>query len=204
MTSLAVVDHGAGNLVSIEQGLRASGADVQIVDTPEGLRSADAVVLPGVGSTGAAMRRLRRDGMDDALREWRGPLLGVCVGLQLFFGSSEEADGASLGLLGGTVRKLPAERLPHMGWNDVATADDPLFAGVPADTPFYFVHSYAPAPEDPSLVIGSAEYEGFSFVAAVRSGNLVGVQFHPERSGPWGLHVLGNFVRSVGVGAHAA
>ena len=83
-------------------------------------------------------------------------------------------------------------------------ANDPLFDGVPPHTPFYFVHSYAPAPEDASLVIGAAEYEGASFAAAVRSGNLVGVQFHPERSGTWGVHVLGNFVRSVEAGAHAA
>lgn len=204
MTRIAVVDHGAGNLVSIEQGLRTAGAEPRIARSPDALTGADAVVLPGVGSTGAAMRRLRDEGLDEALRAWDGPLLGICVGLQLFFAESEEADGASLGLLGGGVRKLAAPRLPHMGWNDIATREDVLFDGIPDGAPFYFVHSYAPEPTDESVVVGTAEYAGTHFVVAVRSGNLAGVQFHPERSGRNGLRVLTNFVRSVRVGSRAA
>ena len=204
MTAIAVVDHGAGNLVSIDQGLRAAGADTKIATVPADLAGADAIVLPGVGSTGAAMRRLRSEGLDEALKNWEGPLLGICVGLQLFFGGSEEADGASLEMIKGTVRKLPAHRLPHMGWNDVATNGDGLFRGIPPAEPFFFVHSYAPEPSDPSIVIGTTEYDGRTFAAAVRSGNLVGVQFHPERSGSGGLRLLANFVQSTGSSAHAA
>ncbi len=204
MTRIAVVDHGAGNLVSIEQGLQVAGADTKIVTSPKELSGADAIVLPGVGSTGAAMRRLQHDGFDTALAEWAKPLLGICVGLQLLFTRSEEADGAALGLLDGVVRKLPAKRLPHMGWNDVAASKDPIFEGVPGETPFYFVHSYAPEPTQDNIVIGTTEYSGQSFVAAIRSANLLGVQFHPERSGRNGLLVLANFVRSIEAGNCAA
>ncbi len=204
MTRVAVIDHGAGNLVSIEQGLRSAGADVVVAASPDQIAGADGVVLPGVGSTGAAMRRLRRVGFDDALRTWPGPLLGICVGLQLLFASSEESDGATLGLLKGEVRKLEAKRLPHMGWNDISLQDDEIFDGIPDGSPFYFVHSFAPVPTDPGLIIGSAEHEGQTFAAAVRSGDLVGVQFHPERSGRRGLQVLANFVDAVGMGSRAA
>ncbi len=197
MTHLAVIDHGAGNLVSIEQGLRTAGADTRIVTSPDGLAGADAVVLPGVGATGAAMQRLVETGMADALRIWQGPLLGICVGLQLLFSGSEESEGRALDLLAGRVKKLDAARLPHMGWNDVETKPDPIFAGIPNHTPFYFVHSYAPEPADAEIVIGSTEYAGSEFTVAVRSGRHVGVQFHPERSGGRGLQVLANFVRSV-------
>ena len=204
MTRIAVIDHGAGNLVSIEQGLASAGAATRIVDRPAQLDGADAIVLPGVGSTGAAMRRLVETDMAGELRAWDGPLLGVCVGLQLLFASSEEADGAALALLPGTVRKLKAQRLPHMGWNDVRMASDPIFEGIPDATPFYFVHTYAPDPEDRETVIGTTDYAGREFTAAVRSGNLVGVQFHPERSGARGLQVLANFVRSCESSAHVA
>jgi glutamine amidotransferase len=197
VTRIAIIDHGAGNLVSIDQGLRSAGADTHIASTPGEMSGADAVVLPGVGSTGAAMRRLRESDMVDTLRQWQGPLLGICVGLQLFFESSEEDDGATLDLLGGRVVRLPAERLPHMGWNDVSISPDPLFAGIADDTPFYFVHSFAPEPRDPGLVIGRTEYAGKEFASAVRSNNVVGVQFHPERSGRDGMQVLANFVRSI-------
>lgn len=193
-----MIDHGAGNLVSVAQGLVRSGAEVEIVETPAGLVGADAVVLPGVGATGAAMSRLRETGLAPAIRDWQGPLLGICVGLQLFFGRSEEDGGNCLDLIpGSVVRLVDAPRLPHIGWNDLHDrADDPLFAGLEPDATFYFVHSYAPVPEDDAVVIARSEY-GRPFVAAVRDGNRVGVQFHPERSGRHGLHILSNFVRHV-------
>ena len=197
MTRITIVDHGAGNLVSIAQGLRRAGAETLVTDTARGFAGADAVVLPGVGSTGAAMSRLAGSGLDAAVRSWEGPLLGICVGLQLFYDESEEAETPALGLLAGSVKRLRADRLPHMGWNDVSLAPDPIFAGIPDGTPFYFVHSYAPEPEDPGSVIGTTDYGGQRIVAAVRSGRLVGVQFHPERSGALGEKVLANFVRSV-------
>lgn len=193
---IAVVDHGAGNLVSIAQGLRRTGAEISIVDNPSDMERADGVVLPGVGRTGAAMARLAATGLDDALRAWDRPLLGICVGLQLFFDRSEEDDGPGLGLLRGTVRRLDAAPLlPHIGWNDVELGDDPIFAGV-QDAVFYFVHSYAPEPADDETTIARSAY-GRPFAAAVRDGRRVGVQFHPERSGRDGLRILANFVDEV-------
>lgn len=197
MTAVAVVDHGAGNLVSIGRGLEAAGATVDVVDHPDGLVGADAVVLPGVGATGAAMKRLGEAGMIDPIREWSGPLLGICVGMQLFFDSSDEADNACLGFISGRVGRLTASPLPHMGWNDVAHNGDPIFRGIPSGATFYFVHSYAPVPTDPTVTIGVADYGGV-FAAAVRDGLRVGVQFHPERSGEAGLTLLANFVTTIG------
>jgi glutamine amidotransferase len=202
---LAVVDHGAGNLVSIAQGLERAGASVVVADSPAGLHGARGVVLPGVGATGAAMRRLEGAGFAGPLRDWRGPLLGICVGLQLFFEESEEDGGACLGLLEGRVEQLrSAPRLPHIGWNDLTHhRPDSLFRGIPSDATFYFVHSYAAVPADGSRIVAESEY-GAPFVAAVRAGNRVGVQFHPERSGPSGLQVLGNFVAECEEAADAA
>jgi glutamine amidotransferase len=194
MTRIAVVDHGAGNLVSIAQGLERAGADVAVVADPAGLAGADGVVLPGVGTTGAAMNRLAAVGMVEPLQSWPGPLLGICVGLQLFFEHSEEDGTDALGLIGGRVERLQgAPLLPHIGWNDVLFKPDPIFEGVPADATFYFVHSFAVVPDDDSTVIAQTRY-GTPFVAAARSGHRVGVQFHPERSGASGLRMLANFV----------
>ncbi len=204
MSGIAVIDHGAGNLVSIAQGLRRAGAHVTIVDQAGDWSGFSGVVLPGVGTTGAAMERLDAHELSDPLRAWRGPLLGICVGLQLFFDDSEEDGSHGLGFLRGSVRRLiDTPRLPHIGWNDVTTQPDPLFAGIPSGAPFYFVHSYAPVAEDDRVVIGRATY-GSPFTAAVRDGNRVGVQFHPERSGQAGLQVLGNFVSICEEAADAA
>ena len=201
--AVAVVDHGAGNLVSIGQGLERAGARVRIADGPAGLEGAAAVVLPGVGATGAAMSRLGQAGLTAPLRAWEGPLLGICVGLQLFFDSSEEDGGPCLGLERGTVRRLEgAPLLPHIGWNSLtfpgngAAVRDRLFEGLGPGDVFYFVHSYAPAPEDPSIVTAHSRYPN-PFTAAVRRGPRVGLQFHPERSGRAGLRVLANFVDEV-------
>ncbi|MDJ0954588.1 MAG: imidazole glycerol phosphate synthase subunit HisH [Acidimicrobiia bacterium] len=194
MTRIAVIDHGAGNLVSIAQGLHRAGATVDVVDNPGDIGSADGIVLPGVGTTGAAMDRLLAADLAGPLRDWEKPLLGICVGLQLFFDHSEEDGTDALGLIRGRVSRLAdAPLLPHIGWNDVGFAADPLFVGVPDDATFYFVHSFAVVPEDESVVIATTEY-GKPFVAAARSGKRVGVQFHPERSGAAGLRMLANFV----------
>ena len=195
MTTIAVVDHGAGNLVSITQGLEKVGAETVLVTEPRQLEGTDGVVLPGVGTTGAAMQRLRKAGFVEPLTAWSGPLLGICVGLQLFFEGSSEDDSTCLGLMDGRVERLQeTPRLPHIGWNDLLmTADDPLWEGLPPDPTFYFLHSYAPAPTDPGVVTGEAQY-GRRFCVAVRDGHRVGVQFHPERSGANGLKVLSNFL----------
>lgn len=195
MTRIAVVDHGAGNLVSIAQGLERAGADALVVDEPAGLGDIDGIVLPGVGTTGAAMKRLSAAAMVEPLRRWQGPLLGICVGLQLFFEHSEEDGTDALGLMAGRVQRLDdAPLLPHIGWNDVSFKPDPLFEGVPADATFYFVHSFAVVPDDRSVIVAETRY-GSSFVAAARAGNRIGVQFHPERSGSAGLRMLANFVQ---------
>jgi len=204
MTLVAVVDHGAGNLVSIAQGLERAGASVVVTGTPDGLQGVDGVVLPGVGTTGAAMDRLTAAGLVEPLRAWDGPLLGICVGLQLFFEHSEEDGTDALGLMPGRVRRLEGTPLlPHIGWNDVSFDSDPIFAGIPDDATFYFVHSFAVVPEDRRAIVAETEY-GRSFVAAVRSGNRIGVQFHPERSGPAGLAMLANFVTACRERARAA
>jgi len=204
LTRIALIDHGAGNLVSAARGLERSGAQVVIVTDPAGLADCDGIVLPGVGTTGAAMARLRYQSLVPALEEWPGPLLGICVGLQLFFDSSDEDGTECLGFIPGTVSELPnAPLLPHIGWNDVALNPDPLFAGLGKSELFYFVHSYAPAASETGDVIGWSEY-GSKFVAAARRDNRVGVQFHPERSGAAGLAVLANFVRSCGEERRAA
>ncbi|MDH3260510.1 MAG: imidazole glycerol phosphate synthase subunit HisH [Acidimicrobiia bacterium] len=204
MTRIAVIDHGAGNLVSIAQGLQDRGARVVIAVAPADLAGMDGIVLPGVGATGAAMDRIRAAGLVEPLTEWHGPLLGICVGLQLFFTTSEEDGGQTLGLIPGTVRRLvSAPRLPHIGWNDLRMRADPLFVGIPDGSTFYFVHSFAPVPEDSAAVIATCSY-GSEFVAAVRSANRVGVQFHPERSGPAGLRILGNFMQECRESADAA
>jgi imidazole glycerol phosphate synthase glutamine amidotransferase subunit len=193
VTNVAVIDHGTGNLVSVTNALTAIGVVPRVVTMPMELESADAVILPGVGATGPAMDRLTDSGMADAVIRWDGPLLGICVGLQLLFDSSDENDQPCLGLMEGTVRRLVAQPLPHMGWNDVTHSQDPLFEDIPNAEPFYFVHSYAPVPTEADKIIATADHGG-RFAAAVRSGTRVGVQFHPERSGKAGLRLLSNFV----------
>lgn len=196
--TIAVIDHGAGNLVSMANALEAVGAEVLVTTRARDLAAADGVVLPGVGHTGAAMRNLRAEGLVDPLRELTTPLLGVCVGLQLFFEGSEEDDEPCLGLIAGRVERLrDAPTLPHMGWNPVTvTQPDPLFDGIADRTPFYFVHSFTPVPADDDRTIATTEH-GRRFCVAARQGTIVGTQFHPERSGTPGLRLLRNWTQSV-------
>lgn len=195
MSRIAVVDHGAGNLVSIAQGLRQAGAEVDVVDSPAGIPGADGVVLPGVGATATVMEGIRRGGFAAPLSRLGVPLLGICVGMQVLFEASEEDGASCLGLLGGVVRRLPAApRLPHIGWNDLDVRHpDPLLAGLDPAPVVYFVHSYAPDPADPADVVATTSY-GTAFPAVVRRGTISGTQFHPERSSATGLRILANFV----------
>ncbi len=159
MTRVVVIDHGAGNLVSIAQGLSRAGAQVDVVDNPSAIGDAAGIVLPGVGTTGAAMERLTSAGLVEPLRQWNRPLLGICVGLQLFFDHSEEDGTDALGIIPGRVQLLEGTPLlPHIGWNDVTFEPDPLFSGVAPDATFYFVHSFAGVPDDESVVIARTEY----------------------------------------------
>ncbi len=216
MTRIAVVDYGAGNLVSIDQALRAAGADVVLARGAGALDGADALVVPGVGAAAPAMARLRRRGLDVAIRGWIAagrPFLGICLGLQLLFEGSDEDGAETLGVLPGrTVRLVDAPRLPHIGWNQVERRrEHPLFAGIAPDADFYFVHSYAARPAGPSgtarpgpeIVLAETQH-GARFVSAVAVGALAGVQFHPERSGSDGLRLLANFVSLAAAGAPPA
>lgn len=199
---IAVIDYGAGNLVSIEQALTEVGADVDIVTGPDRLGTADALVVPGVGAAAPAMARLERAGLIAPIRAWIAadrPFLGICLGLQLLFEASDEDGAATLGVLEGRSERLPdAPTLPHIGWNQVVRRrQDPLFEGIADAADLYFVHSYAGAPAGgigDDIVLATTEHGG-SFVSAISRGRLWGVQFHPERSADDGLRLLGNFVR---------
>ena len=196
---IAVVDYGMGNLRSVEKALERSGASPSVTRDHEAIRAADGVVLPGVGAFPKAMRNLRDLGLDAVLEEVtsRGtPTLGICLGLQLLFESSEENEGgAGLNLMKGTVERLPAPglKIPLIGWNPVAwTKRSRLTEGLPTACPFYFVHSFAPVEVDVGDRLGTAEY-GKQFVCAVEREMLFGVQFHPEKSSVHGLRLLENF-----------
>jgi imidazole glycerol phosphate synthase glutamine amidotransferase subunit len=201
---IAVVDYGAGNLVSIDQALSGVGAQVAIARDPDDLRVADALVVPGVGAAAPAMERLDRAGLTEPIRAWIAadrPFLGICLGLQLLFEGSDEDGATTLGVLSGRSEQLrDAPTLPHIGWNQVVRRrEHPVFAGIADGADFYFVHSYAGQPSaglEDEVVLATTEH-GPPFVSAVARGNLVGVQFHPERSGADGLRLLGNVVALV-------
>jgi imidazole glycerol phosphate synthase glutamine amidotransferase subunit len=202
VTRLAVIDHGAGNLVSIEHGLIRAGAGVHIVARPGDMDDVDGVVLPGVGSSGAVMRRLTETGLDRVLREWEGPLLGICVGFQVLFDGSLEDPEPCLGIMPGSVERLTGSPLPHMGWNDVdVRQSDPVLT---SDELFYFVHSFAPVPGPGVTRLATTFYDGQEIVVAARRELAVGVQFHPERSGEAGRRLLGAFIADCEERARAA
>jgi imidazole glycerol-phosphate synthase subunit HisH len=200
---IAIVNYGMGNLRSAQMALEHVGAEVELTSDLDRIAAADALVLPGVGAFPKAMRAIRELGVDEAIRERHEagvPILGICLGMQLLFESSTEMGGdTGLGLLEGTVEPLRASglKVPQIGWNEVAwRGHSALSHGLPARTPMYHVHSFAPRPSDPAVVAGTAHY-GEEFVTAVSRERLFGVQFHPEKSSTHGLALLRNF-------AHAA
>jgi glutamine amidotransferase len=201
---VAVIDYGAGNLVSIEQALTRVGADVVFAKHADELSTADAIVVPGVGAAAPAMRRLQNARLVDPILDWIAsgrPYLGICLGLQLLFEASDEDGAETFGILRGRTQRLDgAPTLPHIGWNQVVRrSEHPLFDGIEDEADFYFVHSYTGVP-DASFVIGETTH-GSVFASAVARDNVMGVQFHPERSGADGLRLLGNFVSLVERGA---
>jgi glutamine amidotransferase len=196
---IAVVDYGMGNLRSVEKALERSGADTTVTRDADAIRAADGVVLPGVGAFPKAMRNLRELGLDSLLAERLEagvPMLGICLGLQLLFEHSTENEGSDgLGLLSGTVDRLPAPglKVPLIGWTPVRWAkESALTAELPDDCPFYFVHSFAPIDTAAEHRLGIARYGG-PFVCAVERAPIYGVQFHPEKSSAHGLKLLENF-----------
>jgi len=197
---IVVLDYGSGNLRSAQRALARVGADVTVTSDRGLARSADGLVVPGVGAFAACMEGLIKAGGGDVVRarlaEGR-PVLGICVGMQILFERGEEhglrTDG--LGMLSGAVRRLHADVLPHMGWNTVQPPEtSTLFAGIPADARFYFVHSYAASATDGSV---TTSHHGEQFVAAVERGQLSATQFHPEKSGDVGAELLQNWLGSL-------
>jgi len=195
---IAILDYGMGNLRSVEKALEHVGVTATISNDAGEVRAADGLVLPGVGAFPRAMERIRELGLDELIAERRGegvPILGICLGLQLLFESSTELGGSGgLGLLDGPVAELEAEglKVPHIGWEPVRWEQESRLAeGIPSETPFYFVHSFAPRPSGEEL-LGTAVY-GARFACAAERDNVFGVQFHPEKSSSAGLRLLSNF-----------
>ena len=201
MTRIAILDYGMGNLRSVEKALERVGAEAEITTEAARAEAADGVILPGVGAFPRAMERVREIGLDELVAgrlEAGVPVLGICLGLQLLFESSVENEGASgLALLGGVVAPLEANgyKVPHIGWSPVHWEhESQLTRDLGEETPFYFVHSFAPRPAAEDDVLGTASY-GERFACAVERPPLYGVQFHPEKSSSAGLALLANFVR---------
>jgi glutamine amidotransferase len=197
--TIAILDFGMGNLLSVERALRHVGADAEITGDPARALGADALVVPGVGHFGACMRGLEERGLGTAVRGFAAggrPVFGVCVGLQVLLEGSEEDDDTGLGILPGVSRRLSGDvKVPHMGWNEVTwTRSHPYVADLPDGERFYFVHSYAPDVD--GLTVGWSEH-GRRFAAAVARDNVFATQFHPEKSGDAGLHVYERFAKEV-------
>ncbi len=201
---IAVINYGAGNLPNVVRALQRVGAPLTVTDDPNVIRSAQAVVLPGVGATADTMASLRHLGIAEVLPAIIAagtPFLGICVGMQVLLSESEEFGRHScLNIIQGTVRRLPesAGKIPQIGWNQIHITlpfrDHPLFDGVPDGTDVYFVHSYYCAVADESVVAARTDY-GLAFPSVIIRNRLAAVQFHPEKSGDYGLRLLANFVR---------
>ncbi len=204
---IALIDCGAGNLGSVKRALEFSSANVKLVQTPEEVAVADAIVFPGQGAFASAMEGLRTTGFDAFLKDWisnNKPFMGICLGLQLLFEHSEEGDVEGLGIFKGDVKRFPEGlglKIPHMGWNTISIEKEnagALAEGLSLEGDFfYFVHSYYVETPEKSIVWSSSEY-GVPFVSGIHKGNTFAVQFHPEKSLQKGLLVYKNFLNSIG------
>ena len=205
---IGIIDFGLGNLFSIDQALKHLGADVTIVKNSESVREYDGLILPGVGAFGEAMESIKSLKFDLVLCEWvtqNKPLLGVCLGMQLLFEKSEEFGVFNgLGFIKGQVKRFPDSynnhllRIPHMGWETLGkTVEHEAWKGLPSVADLYFVHSFYVEPTDTNVVIGKTIYNGFEFVSAIASGNIWGMQFHPEKSGEAGLRIYKNWLNAI-------
>ena len=207
--NIVIINTRAANVHSVDKALRKVGANPVITSDPKELASADAAVLPGVGASDSVMIALNSLGLTDPVKQFAAsgrPLLCICVGLQVLFNSSEEGNLPGLGLVQGSVKLIPRGmkdklgnnmKVPHIGWNEVRFSDgkserNPIFKGIPQGSHFYFVHSYHCVPDEQSEVAATANY-GVEVCAAVVRGNVVGTQFHPEKSGSIGLQIYKNF-----------
>lgn len=198
---VAIIDYDAGNIKSVEKAIGSLGSDARVTRDREEILGADHVILPGVGAFGDAMEKLNRYGLTEVIREVVDneiPFLGICLGLQLLFESSEESDGVSgLGILPGRIVRLPEKpglKIPHIGWNSLRYPNrGRLFEGILEESYVYFVHSYYLQADDPEIVTATTEY-GTCLHASVEKGNVFACQFHPEKSSDAGLQILRNFL----------
>ena len=196
---IAIIDYGAGNLGSVANAITKLGYKPNVTDSPGDVLRSKAIILPGVGAAGDAMESLRAIDMADVIRQMideNRPLFAVCVGLQLLFSSTEEGGWhRCLDIIPGAVKRLPQGlKVPHMGWNQVKQqVKHPIFNGIPDEANFYFVHSYYGEPEDKSVVAGTTDY-GVNMCSMVINNSLIATQFHPEKSGNWGLRMYSNFL----------
>lgn len=201
---IAIIDYGASNLSSVAKAITHLGYRPEVTADPRKVAGASVVVLPGVGAAGEAISRLGSLGLIEPLVEVlkdNRPFLAVCLGLQILFTRTEENEGLDcLNILPGRVRRVPSSvKVPHIGWNQVKQrGEHEVFKGIPDEAHFYFVHSYYVDPDDRSVVIGETDY-GVCFASVVARGNLVATQFHPEKSGDWGLMFYRNFFQYAGV-----
>jgi glutamine amidotransferase len=197
---IAIIDYSAGNLTSVKRALDHLGIPSVITADLKLIRAADRVIFPGVGHATAAMAVLKERGLDQALRqafEAGTPILGICLGTQIILSRSDEGDTTCLGLIEGKVPRFslsnPALKVPHMGWDSIVLkTSHPVLRDIKSDDEFYFVHSYYPEPVQPRTVVATCDYE-IEFAAIIGERNLIGTQFHPEKSGPAGLSILMNF-----------
>lgn len=199
---IGIIDYGMGNLFSVEQALKRLEADVIVTSDQAQLAAVDAYVLPGVGAFPDAMKRLEETGLIDFIRQTKKPLLGICLGMQLMFGDSEEvAQTQGLGIFTGSIKRFDGvSRIPHMGWNELELAQVPTWlAGkdLPANQHVYFVHSFYATGMDEQQLVAFADYEGVQVPGIVAKGNFTGMQFHPEKSGQFGVFLLREWLREV-------
>nr|PZM95039.1 MAG: imidazole glycerol phosphate synthase subunit HisH [Actinomycetota bacterium] len=197
--AVGVVAYGLGNLGSVMNMLKRVGVEARLVSTPDEVAHCDRVLLPGVGAFDEGMRLLGERGLDDAVRDFAAagrPLFGICLGMQLLLDRSEEGEASGLGLIAGESLRFDESsglRVPHMGWNTISpTRADALTHGLDADSRFYFVHSYRVVPSHPDVTIATTSY-GVDFASMIRKDNVMGAQFHPEKSHAFGMTILRNF-----------
>ena len=197
LPKIAVIDYQSGNLRSVVKAVEAVGLESSVTSDPVEVANAPALILPGVGSGQSAIYSHKRLDLVDPLVNFASsgkPFLGICLGLQLLLENTEEGSASCLGIISGSVKKLPEGlKVPHMGWNDITfSSNHPILTDIPEDSFFYFVHSYYAEPRDPQAIAGNTHY-GLTFCSIYAKDNLVATQFHPEKSGPIGLKIYENF-----------